>query len=59
VTPQRGRWLVLAVPASLHFFSYFHRVAPAVVLDAGWTGLAVAGAALFVTETRCRNVWTG
>jgi len=27
----RERWLILTVPASIYFFSYFHRVAPAVV----------------------------
>lgn len=28
---RTGRWLVLAVPASIYVVSYFHRVAPAVV----------------------------
>ena len=31
MTLDRARIVVLAVPASLYFFSYFHRVAPAVV----------------------------
>lgn len=28
---RRARWLVLLVPSAIYFFSYFHRVAPAVV----------------------------
>jgi sugar phosphate permease len=31
VTLRTGRWLMIVVPASLYFFSYFHRVAPSVV----------------------------
>jgi sugar phosphate permease len=31
VTPARARLVVVVVPAALYFFSYFHRVAPAVV----------------------------
>ena len=31
MTLATARWLMVVVPASLYFFSYFHRVAPAVV----------------------------
>jgi sugar phosphate permease len=31
MTLGRARWTVLVVPAAIYFFSYFHRVAPAVV----------------------------
>jgi len=31
VTLGRARWLMVATPASMYFFSYLHRVAPAVV----------------------------
>jgi sugar phosphate permease len=31
VTPGRARLFVVVLPAALYFFSYFHRVAPAVV----------------------------
>lgn len=31
MTPALARWLVIVVPASIYFVSYFHRVAPAVV----------------------------
>jgi len=47
---RRARWLVLVVPAAIYFFSYFHRVAPAVVVsdlmrDFGITAAALGGLA--------------
>jgi sugar phosphate permease len=46
VTPGRARWLVLAVPATLYFFSYFHRVATAVVAADLMAAFAITAAAL-------------
>jgi hypothetical protein len=42
----RARWGIVAAPALLYIFSYFHRVAPVVVagdLDANWAGATVLG----------------
>lgn len=41
-----AQWTMLAVPASLYFFSYFHRVAPAVVAEDLMRTFAITAAAL-------------
>jgi len=46
VTPARARLTVIAVPAALYFFSYFHRVAPAVVAADLMRAFGIAAAAL-------------
>jgi MFS family permease len=46
VTPGRARLTVIAVPAALYFFSYFHRVAPAVVAADLMRAFGIAAAAL-------------
>ena len=46
MTLDRARVVVLAVPASLYFFSYFHRVAPAVVAADVMRAFGITAAAL-------------
>lgn len=46
MTVPRARWVVLTVPASLYFFSYFHRVAPAVVAADVMRAFGISAAAL-------------
>jgi sugar phosphate permease len=46
VTLATARWLMVVVPASLYFFSYFHRVAPAVVAQDLMRDFAIPAAAL-------------
>lgn len=46
VTLRRAQWTMLAVPASLYFFSYFHRVAPAVVAEDLMRAFAISAATL-------------
>jgi len=48
VTLDRARFVVLAVPACLYFFSYFHRVAPAVVAADVMRAFGITAAALAV-----------
>jgi sugar phosphate permease len=42
----RLRWLILIVPAAIYFFSYFHRIAPAVVAEDLMRAFAIPAAAL-------------
>jgi hypothetical protein len=42
---RRGRWLILVVPSAIYFFSYFHRVAPAVVAGDLMRTFAITAAA--------------
>jgi sugar phosphate permease len=46
VTLGRARVVVLVVPAAVYFFSYFHRVAPAVVAADVMRAFAISAAAL-------------
>jgi sugar phosphate permease len=46
VTLGRARAVVLAVPAAVYFFSYFHRVAPAVVATDLMRAFAISAATL-------------
>ena len=46
MTLRTARWVVLLVPAAVYFFSYFHRVAPAVVAADVMRAFAVGAAAL-------------
>ena len=43
---RRARWWIIAVPALLYFFSYFHRIAPVVVAGDLMRAFAVPAAAL-------------
>jgi sugar phosphate permease len=43
---RRIRWWIVAVPAALYFFSYFHRIAPAVVAQDLMRAFSVSAAAL-------------
>ncbi|MGH7389146.1 MAG: MFS transporter [Candidatus Rokuibacteriota bacterium] len=43
---RRARWLVLAVPSAIYVFSYFHRVAPAVVAGDLMRAFAITAAEL-------------
>ena len=43
---RRIRWWIIAVPAVLYFFSYFHRIAPAVVAQDLMRAFSVSAAAL-------------
>lgn len=43
---RRARWWIIAVPALLYFFSYFHRVAPVVVAGDLMRAFAVSAASL-------------
>jgi len=43
---RRARWWIIAVPALLYFFSYFHRIAPVVVAGDLMRAFAVSAAAL-------------
>jgi sugar phosphate permease len=43
---RRVRWLILIVPSAIYFFSYFHRVAPAVVASDLMRAFAITAAAL-------------
>jgi sugar phosphate permease len=46
VSLRRGRLVVLVVPAAVYFFSYFHRVAPAVVAADLMRAFAISAASL-------------
>jgi sugar phosphate permease len=46
VSGAGGRWVVVVVPACLYFFSYFHRVAPAVVAGDVMRAFGLTAAAL-------------
>jgi sugar phosphate permease len=46
VTLRAGRWIVLVVPAAVYFFSYFHRIAPAVVAADVMRAFAIGATAL-------------
>ena len=43
---RRVRWLILVVPSAIYFFSYFHRVAPAVVAGDLMRAFAITAASL-------------
>ena len=43
---RRARWWIIAVPAALYFFSYFHRIAPVVVAQDLMHAFEVSAAAL-------------
>jgi len=42
----RVRWLVIIPPAAIYFFSYFHRIAPAVVAEDLMRAFAIPAATL-------------
>ena len=46
MTLAAARWVMIVVPASLYFFSYFHRVAPAVVAEDLMRAFAIPAATL-------------
>ena len=46
MTLRAARWMIVVVPASLYFFSYFHRVAPAVVAEDLMRAFAITAATL-------------
>ena len=46
MTLRAARWVIVVVPASLYFFSYFHRVAPAVVAEDLMRAFAITAATL-------------
>lgn len=46
MTIHTARWVMVVVPATLYFFSYFHRVAPAVVAADLMQTFAITAAAL-------------
>ena len=43
---RRIRWLIVLVPAAIYFFSYFHRIAPAVVVADLMRAFSINAAAL-------------
>jgi sugar phosphate permease len=43
---RKVRWLILLVPAAIYFFSYFHRIAPAVVAADLMRAFSITAAAL-------------
>lgn len=43
---RRIRWLILLVPAAIYFFSYFHRIAPAVVAQDLMRAFSIPAASL-------------
>ena len=48
---RRARWWIIAVPALLYFFSYFHRIAPVVVAQDLMRAFEVTAAALGFTPS--------
>jgi sugar phosphate permease len=46
MTLASARWVMIVVPASLYFFSYFHRVAPSVVAEDLMRAFAITAATL-------------
>jgi sugar phosphate permease len=58
VTLDRARVVVLAVPASLYFFSYFHRIAPAVVAADVMRAFNITAASLAVLAAVYPYVFT-